>query len=322
MKRISWLNFAHTCQPRWFWSAIMLVGFLLQITRLAPPLSVAAETRPTVAICDEAASGSFAETTKLRSETAEQERTDVVPLDSPQEQWIQLFNGQDLTGWTPKIRHSPLGENYGQTFRVEDGVLKVVYDPEFYPQFDERFGHLFYEQSFSHYRLRAEYRFVGQQVAGGPGWAIRNNGFMLHCQDPKSMRVEQDFPVSIEVQLLGGDGQNPRTTANLCTPGTNVVLNGKLFLPHCTSSKSKTYHGDQWVTVEIEVRGSRTIKHLMEGEVVLEYTEPQLDPRDADAKSLSEARQGALLLEEGFISIQAESAPIEFRKIELLPLQP
>lgn len=256
-----------------------------------------------------------------QQDTTEQLQTEA-QADTHAEEWIPLFNGRDLTGWTPKIRHSPLGENYGQTFRVEDGLLKVVYDPAFYPQFDERFGHLFYEQSYSHYRLRAEYRFVGQQVAGGPGWAIRNNGLMLHCQDPQTMRVEQDFPVSIEVQLLGGDGQNARTTANLCTPGTNVVLNGKLFQPHCTSSRSKTYHGEQWVTVEVEVRGGQVIKHLMDGEVVLEYTEPQLDPRDADAKALSEARQGRLLLEAGFISIQAESAPIEFRKIELLPLQP
>lgn len=245
-----------------------------------------------------------------------------VKSDAEDEAWIQLFNGRDLTGWTPKIRHSALGENYGETFQVADGVMKVVYDPQHYPKFDERFGHLFYEKSFSHYRLRAEYRFVGQQVAGGPGWAVRNNGLMLHCQDPKTMTIDQDFPASIEVQLLGGDGKNDRTTANLCTPGTNVVLNGKLFLPHCTNSKSKTYHGEQWVTIEVEVRGGKSVKHLMEGEVVLEYTEPQLDPRDAGAKALIEKRNGELILTEGFISIQAESAPIEFRKIELLPLDP
>lgn len=236
------------------------------------------------------------------------------------EQWIQLFNGRDLTGWTPKIRHCELGENFGQTFQVVDGVLKVVYDPEHYPKFGEKFGHLFYEQSFANYRLRAEYRFVGQQCTEGPGWAVRNNGLMLHCQDPKTMTIDQDFPASIEVQLLGGDGQRERTTANLCTPGTNVVLNGKLFLPHCTSSKSKTYHGEQWVTVEVEVRGGKTIKHFMEGDVVLEYTEPQLDDRDAGAKLLIEKQHGEKLLTKGFIAIQAESAPTEFRKIELLPL--
>lgn len=321
MKQTNWAELMFVPRSRWVGRVLVIVGILTHVTAIARTSSVCDGTTPALSTSRECHDDRFATMTELASEPNEARLTES-DSDSPQEPWIQLFNGRDLTGWTPKIRHSPLGENYGQTFRVEDGVLKVVYDPEFYPQFDERFGHLFYEQPFSHYKLRAEYRFVGQQVAGGPGWAIRNNGFMLHCQDPKSMRLEQDFPVSIEVQLLGGDGQNPRTTANLCTPGTNVVLNSKLFLPHCTSSKSKTYHGDQWVTVEIEVRGSRSVRHFMEGEVVLEYTEPQLDPRDSDAKSLSESRQGTLLLEQGFIAIQAESAPIEFRKIEVLPLQP
>jgi hypothetical protein len=237
-------------------------------------------------------------------------------------QWIALFNGKDLSGWTPKFRHCPLGENYGNTFRVEDGLLRVVYDPKQYPEYNERFGHLFYEQAYSHYRLRAEYRFVGQQCSGGPGWAVRNNGLMLHCEDPKGMGLDQDFPASIEYQLLGGDGNRSRTTANLCTPGTNVFYQDKLFLPHCTSSRSKTYHGDQWVTAEVEVRGGEVIRHIMEGEVVLEYFQPQLDQRDPHSKELIAQQGGSLLLTKGFIAIQAESHPTDFRKIELLPLQP
>ncbi len=241
---------------------------------------------------------------------------------SQETQWIALFNGKDLSGWTPKFRHCPLGENYGNTFRVEDGLLRVVYDPTQYPKYEDRFGHLFYEQAFSHYRLRAEYRFVGQQCSGGPGWAVRNNGLMLHCEDPKGMGLDQDFPASIEYQLLGGDGNKSRTTANLCTPGTNVFYQDKLFLPHCTSSRSKTYHGDQWVTAEVEVRGGEVIRHIMEGEVVLEYFQPQLDQRDAHSKELIAQQGGSLLLTKGYIAIQAESHPTDFRKIELLPLQP
>jgi hypothetical protein len=198
----------------------------------------------------------------------------------------------------------------------------VVYDPKQYPEYNERFGHLFYEQAYSHYRLRAEYRFVGQQCSGGPGWAVRNNGLMLHCEDPKGMGLDQDFPASIEYQLLGGDGNRSRTTANLCTPGTNVFYQDKLFLPHCTSSRSKTYHGDQWVTAEVEVRGGEVIRHIMEGEVVLEYFQPQLDQRDPHSKELIAQQGGSLLLTKGFIAIQAESHPTDFRKIELLPLQP
>lgn len=235
-------------------------------------------------------------------------------------EWIQLFNGRDLSGWIPKIRYHELGENYGNTFRVEDGLLKVRYEPDQYPQFDERFGHLFFEKPFSHYRLRVEYRFVGEQCAGGPGWAIRNSGMMLHGEDPKLMSVEQDFPASIECQLLGGNGRNPRSTVNLCTPGTNVVKDGQLFLPHCTSSSSKTYAGEQWVTVEVEVHGAGDIKHIIDGQVVLEYSQPQYDERDAHAKALAE-KQGGLLISGGTISLQSESHPIDFRKVELLVLE-
>ena len=163
-----------------------------------------------------------------------------------------------------------------------------------------------------------EYRFIGDQAKGGPGWAYRNSGIMLHCQDPKTMTKDQDFPVSIEVQLLGGDGKHERTTSNLCTPGTNVVLNGKLFTPHCTSSTSKTYHGDQWVTAEVEVHGNRLIRHLLEGKEVLSYTQPQWDERDAHAKALAEKH--GLMISEGSISLQSESHPVEFRKVEILVL--
>jgi hypothetical protein len=233
-------------------------------------------------------------------------------------EWIQLFNGKDLTGWTPKINGYDLGENYGETFRVEDGSLRVCYDQ--YKQFDERFGHLFYDGVFSNYKIRVEYRFIGDQVPGGPDWAFRNSGIMIHGQSPESMEKDQDFPVSIEVQTLGGrgEGKGERTTANLCTPGTNVVMNGDLFTPHCVNSNSKTYHGDQWVTVEIEVHGNGVIHHIIDGEVVLEYEKPQLDPKDPDAKHL--IRDGNLMLSEGTISLQSESHPVEFRKVEILLL--
>lgn len=234
--------------------------------------------------------------------------------------WVQLFNGQNLDGWTPKIRHHELGDNYGNTFRVEDGLLKVRYDPDAYPNFDERFGHLFCTKAFSHYRFRVEYRFVGEQIAGGPGWAWRNSGIMIHGQAPETMAKDQDFPVSIEVQLLGGHETGTRTTANLCSPGTHVEMNGKLHTPHCTNSKSKTYRGDEWVTVELEVRGNEVIKHLIDGEVVLSYEKPQLDPGDGSAKKLLDA--GApLMLSGGSISLQSESHPVDFRKVEILVIE-
>lgn len=234
--------------------------------------------------------------------------------------WVSLFNGKDLEGWTPKIKGYEAGENYGNTFRVEDGVLKVSYDR--YPQFDNRFGHLFSKQKYSHYRLRIEYRFVGNQCPGGPAWALRNSGVMIHCQSPQSMRVDQDFPVSIEVQFLGGDGTKVRPTGNVCSPGTHIVMDGKLITRHCTNSRSKTYHGDRWVTVEVEVHGNGAIKHIVDGETVLEYEKPQLDEKDADARRLiqGEDKDKDKMLREGYIALQAESHPIEFRRVEILPL--
>jgi hypothetical protein len=231
--------------------------------------------------------------------------------------WVSLFNGKDLTGWTPKIAGYEFGDNYKNTFRVEDGLLKVSYDG--YDDFGVRFGHLFYKEKFSNYRFRVEYRFVGTQAPGGPGWAVRNSGVMFHCQAPEGMRKDQDFPVSIEAQMLGGDGTHERTTANVCTPGTNIVMDGKLITRHCTSSHSKTYHGDQWVTMELEVRGDR-VRHFVNGEPVLEYEQPQLDPKDADAARLIRERNGEKLLREGYISLQSESHPVEFRKVEVMTL--
>ncbi len=233
-----------------------------------------------------------------------------------EDEWITLFNGENLDGWTPKFTGHDLGVNYNNTFRVEDGLLTVSYED--WDEFQGEFGHLFYKDSFSNYKIRAEYRFIGEQVKGGEGWAFRNNGLMLHGQDPETMAKDQEFPVSIEVQLLGGNGEDPRTTANLCTPGTNVVIDGELFTPHCTTSDSETYHGDQWVTVEVEVRGNEVIKHYVNGEQVMDYTEPQYDEGDGTAQPLIEGDN--LLIDSGTISIQAESHPTQFRKIEVLPL--
>jgi hypothetical protein len=233
--------------------------------------------------------------------------------------WIQLFNGKDLAGWTPKFAKHALGENPYDTVRVENGLLSIRYDK--WPGFANEFGHVFYKDPFSYYVLAAEYRFVGQQVKGGPDWARRNNGLMLHSPAPETMLKDQDFPISLETQLLGGLGDGkPRTTANLCTPGTNVVMKGALRTEHCINSTSKTYDGDQWVRVEVVVHGDELVQNVMDGQVVLEYTRPQIGggnvaPVDPKVKVDGTPMTG------GYISIQAETAPIDFRKIELLNLE-
>ena len=233
-------------------------------------------------------------------------------------QWLQLFNGRDLADWTPKFAKHELGENFRNTFRVEEGLLKVRYDQ--WPKFDGEFGHLFYKDPFSYYLLAAEYRFVGEQVAGAPSWAIRNNGLMLHSPSPRTMPRDQDFPISLEIQLLGGLGKGPRTTANLCTPGTNVVMNGQLHTPHCTNSTSQTYDGDQWVRVEVLVHGDQLVRHTIDGKTVLEYSKPQIGG-GAVSNFDPAVKVDGTLLTGGYISIQAETAPADFRKIELLNLE-
>ncbi len=237
----------------------------------------------------------------------------------PPGDWIQLFDGRSLDGWTVKFTRHDLGVNLHDTIRVEEGLLKIRYDK--WPGFNGEFGHAFYQRPFSYYRLAAEYRFVGEQVAGGPGWAQRNNGLMLHAPDPRTMLRDQDFPISLEVQLLGGLGDGkPRPTANLCTPGTHVVMGGALVTTHCTNSAAKTYDGDQWVRVEVEVHGHDLIRHIVDGRTVLEYSRPQIGGGSVNPVDPAVKVDGTPLAS-GFIAIQAETAPIDFRKIELLDLE-
>ena len=233
-------------------------------------------------------------------------------------QWIQLFNGRDLADWTIKFAKHDLGENFRNTFRVEDGLMKVRYDQ--WPSFDGEFGHIFYKDSFSYYLLAAEYRFVGEQVTGAPSWAIRNNGLMLHSPHPRTMLKDQDFPISLEIQLLGGLGKGPRTTANLCTPGTHVVMNGKLHTPHCTNSTSETYDGDQWVNLELIVIGGAHITHIVDGQKVLEYSLPQIGGGVVSNFDPKAKRDGELV-SGGYLAVQSESHPLDVRKIELLNLE-
>ncbi|MDO3386750.1 DUF1080 domain-containing protein [Gilvimarinus sp. SDUM040013] len=223
-----------------------------------------------------------------------------------EKEWINLFNGKDLNDWAIKIRHSKLGENTHNTFRVEDGLLKVRYDQ--YPSFDHEFGHIFYTpQDFSYYRIELQYRFVGQQVANGPAWANRNNGIMYHAQAPETMGLDQDFPLSMEYQLLGGLNEGERSTANLCTPGTHVVMGNVLRKDHCINSSSATYNGDDWVNISLEVHGRELAVHTVEGAEVMRYRDLQKDDGSA--------------LERGYIALQAESAPIDFKVVRLLNLE-
>lgn len=249
-----------------------------------------------------------------------------------QKDWIRLFNGKNLDGWDIKIAGENLNANYKNTFRVEDGMMRVMYDQ--YESFNDKFGHIYYKKPYSYYVIRFEYRFQGDQLKGGASWNVRNSGIMLHSQSAKSLTQNQSFPVSLELQLLGGLGGNTtRHTGNLCTPGTEVYMHNKIVTDHCTDSDSKTYHGDQWVKVEAIVLGDSIVHHVIEGDTVLTYEKPHIgggfvsadynwEKAGIDSKS-AEAwiKKDGMLLKEGYIAMQAESHAIDFKNIELLDLK-
>ena len=234
------------------------------------------------------------------------------------EGWQPLFNGKDLTDWIVKIHHHETGDNYANTFRVEDGIIKIRYDQ--YDSFQNRFGHLYYKEPFSHYKLRFEYRITGEWRTDAPSYTQLNSGVMFHAQDPKTILKEQDWPISIEYQLLAGlpDGK-PRPTGNMCSPGTDVVFEGKVDSRHCINSSSKTYPAGQWVKCEIIVLGDSMITHLVEGETVLQYSKPSIGGGVVNRYNPALKVDGTPL-KRGFIALQSEGQEVDFRNIEILNL--
>ena len=234
--------------------------------------------------------------------------------EEPQE-WVSLFNGKDLDGWTIKIKGYPAGENFRNTFRVEDGKIVARYDE--YDTFQGEYGHLFFEKPFSRYRLRLEYRPVGEQVPGGAGWAYKNSGVMFHAQAPETMLIDQEFPVCLEAQFLGGSGEGERPTGNLCTPGTNVYIDGEFITQHCINSTSATYSGEEWIRFELIVHGDSIMHHVINGDTVMTYERPEIGGDLPEGYPQSPGTP----VGSGYFALQAESHPYEFRNIEILDLE-
>lgn len=236
--------------------------------------------------------------------------------------WLPLFNGKNLDGWTPKISGHPSGENFANTFQVEDGIIKVSYDG-YGKLFNQQYGHLFTVIPYSHYILRMEYRFTGKMMADAPGYVNLNSGVMIHSQSPQSMGLNQAFPSSLEFQFLADEGKGKRPTANVCSPGTHIELDGKLVTQHIVESTSPTFPPEEWVKIEVEVHGSDEVIHRVNGVEVLRYQHPQLDPKDVRLGNSPEllALGAPRLLSYGHIALQAEGQPVWFRNIELKSLE-
>lgn len=234
-------------------------------------------------------------------------------------EWIKLFNGRDINDWIVKIHHHDAGVNYGNTFRADDGIIRVNYDQ--YGDFNDQFGHLYYKQPFSHFHLKLEYRFQGQLQKGAPSYTLLNSGVMFHSQDPRTMPREQNWPISVEMQFLAGlDNESERSTGNMCSPGTDIVYNGQMYDGHCLNSTSKTYAKDEWVKAELIVLGDSLITHIINGDTVLQYSKPTMGGGVVAGYDPTIWQPGKPL-KEGYIALQSEGQPIDFRNIEIKNLQ-
>ncbi len=230
-------------------------------------------------------------------------------------EWVSIFNGTDLTGWTIKINGYPLGENFGNTLRVADSILKIRYDA-YGPEFDNRFGTVYFDKKLTDYRLKVEYRFVGETAPGAPSWGYRDSGIQFHGQPPATQKLNQAFPICLEYNFHGGDGTDDRPLGAACTNGMFITYIGEKNTTTCIPAEvSKTFHGDQWVTAEIEVKDGN-ITHYVNGEEILRYANPTYNPENETAKMLM--NEGDTTVKGGYVSLQSNSHPIDFRKIELL----
>lgn len=230
-------------------------------------------------------------------------------------EWVNLFNGKNLDGWLPKVAGNPLGENFGNTFRVSNGILSFRYD-EYGDNFDDRFGALYFDKKLKNYRLKVEYRFVGETAPGAPEWGYRDSGVQYHCQSPQSLKIDQAFPVCLEYNFHGGNGRDERPVGAACANGTFIEIDGKKNETYCTAPVLKeTFHGDQWVTMELEIKDGK-VTHFVNSKEILSFKNPSLNPEHEVAKTL--IKNGNTALSEGYISLQSNSHPIDFRKIQLI----
>jgi len=244
------------------------------------------------------------------------EESKAIPVDK----WVDIFNGKNLDGWTVKVFKFEAGDNYANTFRVEDGVIKVRYD-QYDGDFENRFAHLYLDKPYSYYHLTMEYRFVGEIHPGTPSYAIKNSGVMFHSQDPRTMLKYQDWPISVEMQFLAGmEEGKERPTGNMCSPGTAIYYEGKLDIRHCISSSSETFFGDQWVKADLIVYGDSLVQHLINDELVMEYSKPQIGGGVATGYDPQFKVDGKILTE-GHIALQSEGQPIDFRNVRLMNLK-
>ena len=233
------------------------------------------------------------------------------PASGPAEPaWTPIFDGETLDGWTAKIAGYPLGENFGDTYRVEDGAIAARFDA-YGDDYADRYGNLIYETPYRHYRLRLEYRFTGEQVPGGEDWAYRNSGVLYHMQPPETIALDAGFPVSLEAQFLA-EGAHAPTTGNMCSIETSVAVDGARRHEHCLGGDVAARPMGEWVRFELEAAPGGVFRHHIDGELAFAFTDPLYDEAHPWADGMA--------VTGGHFALQAESHPVEFRNIEILVL--
>ena len=235
------------------------------------------------------------------------------------ENWEAIFDGTNLSDWTPKFMGFDVGENYKNTFRLTDSLIHVSYDQ--YDSFNNEFGHLFFKKKYSHYRLRATYRFMDVELKNRPDWAFANNGLMLHSQPVKTMAKDQPFPLSIEFQLLQGYvDEIGRATGRFCTPACEVDYEGSQYPYHCQVDYAGPVHPlETWVEVEAIVYGDSLVHHVVEGDTVVTYTNIRIGGDLSEGLNTDKFVSGNPL-SDGYIALQAEGHDTQFKKIKILNL--
>jgi hypothetical protein len=219
------------------------------------------------------------------------------------EGWINLFNGENLDGWVVKVTGYEAGENPGDMFRVEDGVMSVDYDA--HDTFVGQFGHIYTETSYSNYRFRCEYRFIGEQLPNAPKWAFCNSGIMFHSQAADTLDFDQKFPDSLEFQFLGESEEDDfRPSGSLFLVGNAADYMVEEVLKNVKTEFQAVPLGE-WVEAELVVNDA-LVQFYLNGELVLEFT----NPRERDGTPLTS----------GHIALQAESHPVQFRNIAIKPM--
>lgn len=223
--------------------------------------------------------------------------------------WVNLFNGKDLTGWVPLIHKSKVGENYMDTFRADsvNKVIRIAYDKYPNQSFDGRIGNLYYNKRLTNYRVRVTYRFIEPQAKNPVSWGRNNSALMIFAVDPYTITGDPQLPPMIELQLLGSPSAGGTTSPNYCDLGGMSMQQHSARCGNNGSGKAPN-PANQWTTVEAEVHVTGVTKVF------------QLPDTTNPAQTMSGPRYMNQAVTGGFVALQSESQPIEFKDILLKEL--